>query len=85
MQLNWKVRFKNKLFLTEFISLIISFIYNILAMLEIAPSVTQNAIMQVANSVLMVLAMLGIIVDPTTEGISDSNRAMGYEEPWEDK
>ena len=31
-----------------------------------------------------VLAILGIVVDPTTNGIEDSNRAMSYTEPWVD-
>ena len=32
-----------------------------------------------------VLAILGVVVDPTTSGIGDSERAMSYEEPWQDE
>ncbi|MBQ6317144.1 MAG: hypothetical protein IJI13_06445 [Oscillospiraceae bacterium] len=32
-----------------------------------------------------VLVILGIVVDPTTDGLGDSERAMSYEEPWADK
>ena len=32
-----------------------------------------------------VLVILGIVVDPTTDGLGDSERAMAYEEPWADK
>ena len=71
MKLNWKVRFKNKVWLTTFISLIVGFIYNVLACFEIFPKVTQNAIMQVVGEALTFLGLLGIIVDPTTEGINE--------------
>ena len=84
MKINWKVRFKNKVWLSTFISLIVGFIYNILALFDIFPAVTQNAIMQIIGNVLTFLGLIGVIVDPTTAGIEDSNRAMSYEEPWVD-
>ena len=37
------------------------------------------------NAVFALLVILGIVVDPTTEGIQDSDRAMSYPEPWDDK
>lgn len=85
MKLNWKVRFKNKVWLSTFISLIIGFVYNILNMFDIAPVITQNAVTQVVGQVLTLLGLLGVLVDPTTEGINDSNRAMSYDEPWRDE
>jgi len=85
MKINWKVRFKNKAWLSTFISLIIGFVYNILAMFDIFPAVTQNAITQVIGEVLTFLGLIGVLVDPTTQGINDSVRAMSYEEPWSDE
>lgn len=85
MKINWKVRFKNKTWLATFLSLIIGFVYNILSMFDIAPVITQNAVMQTVSQVLTLLGLLGVLVDPTTEGLSDSNRAMSYEEPWRDE
>lgn len=85
MKVNWKVRFKNKVWLASFFSCIVSFIYTILGMFDIFPAVTQNTVSQIVNQVLMVLSLIGVIVDPTTNGYSDSNRAMGYEEPWKDE
>ena len=85
MKLNWKVRFKNKAWLATFLSLIIGFVYNILNMFDIAPVITQNAVTQVVGQVLTLLGLLGVLVDPTTEGINDSNRAMSYDEPWRDE
>ena len=84
MKINWKVRFKNKVWLTTFISLIVGFVYNILACFDIFPAVTQNAVMQIIGNVLTFLGLIGVIVDPTTAGLEDSNRAMNYEEPWQD-
>ena len=36
------------------------------------------------NQVLTFLGLIGVIVDPTTAGLGDSERAMDYEEPWDD-
>ena len=85
MKLNWKVRFKNKVWLSTFISLIVGFVYNILAMFDIFPKVTQHIVMQIVGEVLTFLGLIGVIVDPTTAGIEDSNRAMSYDEPWQDE
>ena len=85
MKINWKVRFKQKVFLTSFISLIVSFVYSMLALFDVFPAVTKNSVLEVVNQVLTILGLLGIIVDPTTAGISDSARAMSYEEPYKDE
>ena len=84
MKLNWKVRFKNKVWLGSFLSLVIGFIYSLLALFDVFPAVTQNLVVQLLNQVLTFLGLIGVIVDPTTAGIGDSDRAMGYDEPWED-
>ena len=83
-KINWKVRFKNKVWLASFISLIVGFVFNILAAFDVYPKVTQSLVMQIIDQVLTLLGLMGIIVDPTTVGVSDSNRAMTYEEPWDD-
>lgn len=46
--------------------------------------VTQNHVLQLVNQVLTFLGLIGVIVDPTTAGLGDSDRAMGYQEPWDD-
>jgi len=84
MKINWKVRFKNKQWLTMFLSLIVGFIYNVLAAFDIFPAVTEAAITRIVGQVLTFLGLIGVLVDPTTAGLSDSERAMGYEEPWND-
>jgi len=85
MKLNWKVRFKNKVWLGSFFSLVVGFVYSLLALFDVFPTVTQNLVVQLLNQMLTFLGLIGVIVDPTTAGLEDSDRAMGYEEPWKDK
>ena len=85
MKVNWKVRFKNKTWLTMFISLIVGFIFNILKLFDVVPVVTENLVMNIVGQILTVLGLFGVIVDPTTAGLNDSERALNYEEPWEDQ
>ena len=84
MKLNWKVRFRNRVWLGSFLSLIISFVYSLLALFDVLPQVTESAVLQLLNQVLTFLGLIGVIVDPTTAGLGDSERAMGYVEPWDD-
>ncbi len=83
-KINWKVRFKNKIWLGSFLSLIVGFVYSMLELFDVFPTVTQNYVVQLVNQVLTFLGLIGVIVDPTTAGLGDSERAMGYEEPWDD-
>ena len=84
-RINWQVRFRNKIWLGSFLSLIVSFIYNILALFDVFPLVTENAVAQLINQILTFLGLIGVIVDPTTAGLGDSERAMGYEVPYQDE
>mgnify|MGYP002582257550 FL=1 len=84
MNINWRVRFQNKTFLTGLISLVVVFVYDLLQLLEIAPTVTQSAVMQVAEGILTILGMVGVIADPTTAGLTDSRQALTYTSPKQD-
>ena len=84
MKVNWKVRFKNKTWLTMFISLIVGFVFNMLKLFDVVPTFSENLVMNIVGQVLTFLGLVGVIVDPTTAGLDDSNRAMGYEEPYRD-
>ena len=84
MKINWKVRFKNPTWLTMFISLIVGFTFNLLKMFEIVPKFTENQVMEIVSQVLTFLGLIGVLVDPTTAGVGDSERALGYDEPWVD-
>ena len=76
MKINWTVRLKNKVWLATFLSFIVSTVYQWLGYFDIAPVVTQDAVLQLVT-------LLGLIVDPTTAGVADSQRALGYEEPYQ--
>ena len=84
MNINWKVRFQNKALLTGLISLVVVFIYDLLQLLGIAPVVTQSVVMQVAEGILTILGMVGVIADPTTAGLTDSRQALTYTSPRQD-
>ena len=83
-KINWKVRFKNKIWLGSFLSLIVGLVYSMLALFDVFPEVTESLVLQLMNQVLTFLGLIGVIVDPTTAGIGDSERAMSYQEPWDD-
>lgn len=79
MKINWKVRFKNKAFVVSFVTVVVTFVYQILALLGITPQLSESMVMNLITTVINALVMLGVLVDPTTEGIKDSDRAMTYE------
>lgn len=78
MKINIKARLKNKAFLAALAALIIAFVYQILAAFDVIPSVTEDNVTAVVGMVLNVLGVLGVLVDPTTDGLSDSERALTY-------
>ena len=81
MNINWKLRFQNKVTLSAILLGVVALVYHILGMLGIAPEITQNEIGQVITMVIDLLVMLGVVVDPTTKGVSDSSRALSYTTP----
>lgn len=78
MKINFKARLKNKTFVITMATLCIAFIYQILAIIGIVPKVTEDAVTSVVTLAVNLLAGLGVLVDPTTEGVNDSDRAMTY-------
>ncbi|MBT2683386.1 phage holin [Bacillus sp. ISL-37] len=85
---NWGIRFKNKAWVIAFISQLMIVAQIVLEGLNILGWTTfrltdelQNEILMLVNGIFMILAMLGIIQDPTTKGYRDSKRAMEYKEP----
>lgn len=81
MKINWKVRLRNKTWVASLLALVITFAYDLLAMLEIVPAVTEDRLMSITQTALTLLAGLGVLIDPTTPGMGDSDRAMLYQEP----
>lgn len=81
MKINWKVRFRNPVWVTSLVALVISTVYQVLAMFEIAPALTEDTIMQIVSGVVQLLTLVGVMIDPTTKGVGDSERALEYKEP----
>lgn len=81
MKINWKVRLKQPAFWIATIPVVITFVYSVLALVGIAPSITQDTVQNLFLALVAVLAQFGIVVDPTTKGVSDSDRAMNYDKP----
>ena len=76
--INWKARFKNKVWLASFIAFIVGTVFSFLAMFDVHPAISENYILEIADKVLTLLGLIGILVVPTTEGFNDSERAMTY-------
>ena len=64
MKINWRVRLRNKTWLASVIALVITFLYDLLAMLEIVPAVTEDWLLSVVQTVLTLLTALGVINEP---------------------
>lgn len=81
--INWKVRIKNKNFWLAIIPAVLILIQAVAALFGFTIDLGEigNQLIAVVNAVFVVLAILGIVTDPTTAGISDSAQAMTYSEP----
>lgn len=83
MKINWKVRIKNKNFWLTFIPAVLLLIQLVVAVFGVKLDLGElgNKLIAVVNAAFVVLAVLGIVNDPTTAGISDSIQAMTYDKP----
>lgn len=83
MKINWKVRIKNKNFWLTVIPAFLLLVQVVLNVFGVAIDIGDigNKLIAVVNAAFGVLAILGIVTDPTTEGIQDSKLAMTYDKP----
>lgn len=81
--INWTVRLKNKAFWLSFIPAMLLLIQVVAAVFGFTLDLGElgEKLLAVVNAVFAVLAILGIVTDPTTAGISDSKRALSYKSP----
>ena len=84
--INWKVRIKNKMFWLALIPAVLLLIQVVAAVFGYTLDLGDlgNKLLAVVNALFSVLAMLGIVADPTTAGLSDSAQALTYEKPKKD-
>lgn len=83
MSINWKVRFSNKQFWLSFIPALLLLIQVVAAVFGYSMDFGElgNRLLSVINALFAVLSLLGVVTDPTTAGVSDSNQAMSYKKP----
>lgn len=79
--INWSLRFQNKVTLTAIVLQLIAIVYAILGMLNVVPAIGEDTITNLANMIIGLFVLLGVVVDPTTKGVQDSEKAQQYTEP----
>ena len=81
--INWKVRIKNKNFWLSIIPATLLLIQVVAAVFGYSVNLGDlgNKLLSVVNAAFAFLAILGVVTDPTTEGIGDSQQALEYTEP----
>lgn len=81
--INWKARFKNKNFWVSFIPAVLLLVQAVLALFGVSIDLGEfgGKLLMVVDALFVVLSLLGVVVDPTTKGIGDSDRALEYDEP----
>lgn len=84
--INWRVRIANKNFWLALIPAVLLLIQVVLSVFNVEMDFGElgNKLIAVVNAVFAVLAILGIVNDPTTDGLKDSARAMTYYLPYKD-
>lgn len=85
MSINWKVRVKNKAFWVAIIPAALLLVQQVCAVfgVQLDLAALQAQLVAIVGTVFTLLAILGIVADPTTAGVGDSEQAMTYTEPKE--
>jgi phi LC3 family holin len=83
MKINWTVRIKNKAFWLAIIPALLLLAQQICSLFGIAVEVAglSEQLISILGTVFAILTLLGVVTDPTTSGMSDSDRAMTYNKP----
>lgn len=81
MKINWKLRLQNKTTLVTLIALCVTFVYQLLGLFGVVPTVSQDEIINTIGLLVNILVVLGVVVDPTTAGVGDSTNALNYQSP----
>lgn len=83
MKINWTVRIKNKVFWIAFIPALLMLIKSIANVFGYSIDFMdiESNLLDVIESVFLVLGVMGVVSDPTTAGIGDSEQALTYDTP----
>ena len=82
--INWKVRMMNKAFWLAAVPAVLLLIQAVLAVFGVTINLDAfgEKVLEVVNALFLVLAVMGVVNDPTTAGLEDSKRAMEYDKPF---
>ena len=85
-KINWTVRVKNKALWVALIPAVLLLVQVVAAVFGFTIDLGDlgNKLLAVVNALFAVLAILGVVTDPTTSGIADSEQALTYTEPKKD-
>lgn len=85
MSINWKVRVRNKAFWVALIPALLLLVQQVCAVVGVQLDFgqLQDQLTAIVGTVFTLLAIMGIVADPTTAGVGDSEQAMTYTEPKE--
>lgn len=78
MNINWKLRLQHKSFWVALVGLLV-----ILSQ-QLGIKFLPENVADITNTILAIGVLVGVITDPTTAGLGDSNQALGYDKPKED-
>lgn len=72
MKFNWRIRFRNRVWLTTLLAVVCTFVFDLLQLFGVQTNVEQEQILQAGAAILSLLSALGVVMDPTTPGVSDA-------------
>jgi phi LC3 family holin len=83
MNINWTVRIKNKAFWVAFIPAVLLLVKQMCALfgIELEIAGLSEQLIDIVGTVFLLLALVGVVNDPTTKTLNDSEQAMSYTEP----
>ncbi|CXU46729.1 TPA: phage holin [Staphylococcus aureus] len=81
MDINWKLRFKNKAVLTGLVGALLLFIKQVTDLFGLDLSTQLNQASAIIGAILTLLTGIGVITDPTSKGVSDSSISQTYQAP----
>lgn len=83
MKINWTVRIKNKAFWLAIIPAVLMLVQVVASLLgfNLDLGILSDKLKEVVEAVFLVLGIIGIVTDPTTKGLGDSQNALTYTEP----
>jgi len=86
MKINWTVRFKNKAFWIAIIPAVLLLAQQICALFGVKLDIAglSDQLIAIVGTAFAILALIGVVNDPTVANLSDSNQAMTYTEPRKD-